>query len=98
MKRIKYTIYTENTPQLRPLLNTYLSGYTIMVGEGRWNDIEEQSAIITYIAGVADMTVYSLCKRILIDCKQDSVYLEKQEIELTEFIKPKEVAYVDAHH
>ena len=92
MKRIKYTIYTENTPQLRPLLDTYLSGYTIVVGEGRWNGITEQSATITYIAEIADMTVYSLCKRILLDCKQDSVYLERQEIELVEFTKPKEAA------
>ena len=87
MKRIKYTIYTENTPQLRPLLDTYLLGYTILIGEGRWNGIEEQSATVTYIASVADMTVYSLCRMILVDCKQDSVYLEKQEIELKEFIK-----------
>ena len=88
MKRIKYTIYTENHPELRPLLCTHLSGYTLVIGEGRWNKVEEQSVvIITYIAEVADVTVYNLCKRILIDCKQDSVYLEKEEIDLKEITK-----------
>ena len=90
MKRIKYTIYTENTPWLKPLLRDYLPGYTIVLGEGRWNGMEEQSATITYIAVDSGFLVNQLCKAIIANCKQDSVYLEKQEIELVEFTKPTE--------
>ena len=90
MKRIKYTIYTENTPWLKPLLRDYLPGYTSVLGDGCWNGIGEQSIIVTYIAERDDLTVHNLCKAILINGKQDSVYLEKQEIELVEFTKPTE--------
>ena len=88
MKKFKYTIYTENTPQLRPLLDKHLPGYTIMLGEGRWKGQTEQSAMIVYIAfSPTSISIDTLCQYILANCKQDSVYLETQEINIEEFTK-----------
>lgn len=88
MKKFKYTIYTENTPQLKPLLDRYLKAYTILLGEGRWRGQTEQSAIVIHFAlNPLPVGIGTLIQYILVDCKQDSVYLETQEIDLAEFTK-----------
>jgi hypothetical protein len=83
MQRYKYTIYTENTPELVPLLDSYLDGYNILIGIARWEGHSEQSAIITVIQDVEnDAWFYVLASKIITKCRQREVWFDKQIINL----------------
>ena len=72
-----YRIYTEHKPNLVPLLDKYLDGYTYTQAFGRWKGCNEFTAIVDIALPNEDYRsrLNELISAIIVECEQKSVML-----------------------